>query len=187
MSRNIDEMPPAQLTVEDYERLEEPDEYRSELVRGVVVREPLAGPYHGRTQTRLARRLDAFAEESGLGAVFTEVGVILSRQPATVRGPDVMFYRSERVPRPLPRSFFEIPPDLAVEVVAPSNSFAEILTKVAEYLNAGTDMVWVIDPIKRTAVVYQSGDEIRLLSESDSIDGGNVLADLDLPLTDVLP
>lgn len=103
--------------------------------------------------------------------VFSEVGVVLSRQPPTVRGPDVVFYSGDRVPQPLPVKGFLIPPDLAVEVVSPSNRFADVIAKVAEYVLAGTELVWVIDPIKRTAAVYRAPDGIQLLTEDDSLEG----------------
>ena len=78
-----------------------------------------------RTQARLARRLDAFVEREGLGAVFTDVGIVLSRAHHTVRAPDVVFYGSARLPDSLPRGFLEAAPDLAVEVLSLSNTVSE--------------------------------------------------------------
>jgi Uma2 family endonuclease len=175
------------MTIEEFERLPEPDDHKVELVRGLVVREPLPSPYHGRTQAQLAHRLLTFVEEHALGEVFTEIGVITSREPGTVRGPDVAFFSFQRLPDPLPRSFFETAASLIVEVASPSNSVPSILRKVAEYLEAGTEMVWVIDPIKRTAMVCREGHEIQLLSSNDSLEGGDILPGLALKLRDVLP
>jgi Uma2 family endonuclease len=187
MARHGQGASPPLLTIEEFERLSEPDDHKVELVRGMVVREPLPSPYHGRSQALLAYRLSAFVEEQALGVVFTEIGVVTSREPGTVRGPDVAYFSFQRLPDPLPKSFFETAPSLIVEVVSPSNSVPDILRKVAEYLEVGTEMVWVIDPIKRSAIVYYDEREIRLLSEDDLLVGGEVLPGLSLRLRDVLP
>jgi Uma2 family endonuclease len=179
-------LPSSPLTIEEYERLDEPDEWRTELVRGVVVREPRPAPYHARTQTRLAHRLEEFVEREKLGFVLTDVGVILSRHPPTVRGPDVAFYRVERLPE-LPRRFPDIAPDLVIEIVSPSNTVTEIVEKVMDYLDAGSRLVWVVDPMSRTATVYRSRDEIRILTDRETLDGADVLPGLKLRLEDVLP
>jgi Uma2 family endonuclease len=175
------------MTIEEYARLPEEDDHKTELVAGMVVREPLPSPYHGKTQAQLAYHLLTFVKQHALGDVFTEIGVVTSRKPGTVRGPDVAFFSVQRLPDPLPRTFFETPASLIVEVVSPSNSVPDILRKVAEYLDVGTEMVWVIDPIKRTAIVYHEDNEIRLLSEDDLLPGGDVLPGLSLELRDVLP
>ena len=187
MARRGETTSPPILTIEEYERLPEPDDHKTELVRGMVVREPLPSPYHGKTQAQLAYHLLTFVKQHALGEVFTEIGVVTSREPDTVRGPDVAFFSFQRLPDPLPRSFFETMPSLIVEVVSPSNSVPDILRKVAEYLDAGTEMVWVIDPIRRTAIVYREELEIQLLSEDDFLPGEEVLPGLKLKLRDVLP
>src|SRR4029077_19991887 len=84
-----------------------------------------------------------------------DVGFTLSRGPDTVRGPDVAFVRRGRVPRPLPSAYAELAPDLAVEILSPSDRSGETLAKVADWLNAGTRLVWVIDPWRRQARVYR--------------------------------
>lgn len=179
---------PVTMTIEEFEQLPESDDYKEELVRGMLVREPRPGPYHGRTQARLAHKLESFLEQHPIGAAFTDVGVVISREMRTVRGPDVAYYSLERLPKPLPsRGFLEVLPDLAVEVVSPSNSLSDVLEKVTEYLDAGVRLVWVVDPRSHTATTYRSRDEIRIISNDDVLEGGDVLPGFAVELWKVLP
>jgi len=187
MSRPTGEPATGLLSVDEYARLQEPEEHRSELVRGVLVREPRPGAYHARTQARLAERLNAHVETDGLGAVFTDVGVVIPGRPRTVRGPDLAFYATDRVPDPLPEGFLTTVPDLAIEIVSPSNSLSELLEKVTEYLDAGTRLVWVVDPGSRTATVYRSRRDIRMLGADEILRGGDVVPGFRVTLEDVLP
>lgn len=175
------------LTIEEYARLDEPDDVRSELVRGRLVREPRPGAPHGRSQTRLARLLDGFAEEHDLGLVLTDVGVVIDERAPTVRGPDVLFVSRHRLSGPLPDGFLDVAPDLAVEIVSPGNTASGIQEKVLEYLDAGTRLVWVVDPGSRTATIYRSGQDARIVDEDEELDGEDVLPGLRVPLKSVLP
>lgn len=74
-------------------------------------------------------------------------------------------------------------PALAVEVVSPSNSAVDIQRRINEWLTAGTDLVWVIYPEERQAYVYRSRTDVRSLTEQDSLDGGQLLPGLSIPLT----
>lgn len=175
------------LTIEEYADLQEPDAVRSELVRGRLVREPRPGSRHGDVLGRLARILGSHVEEHGLGRVLVDVGVVLSRNPPTVRGPDLLFLAAPRVPEPLPAGFLEVPPDLAVEVLSPSNRATEVRQKVDEYLRAGVRLVWLLDPESRTATVYRSRDDIRMLEAGDVLDGGEVVPGFRVALGELLP
>ena len=108
---------PDLLTAEDLLALNIQDK-RTELVRGrLIVREP-AGFRHGVIAMELARRLADFVKTHALGVVVAaETGFTLARNPDTVRAPDVGFIQATRVPRPLPRGYAEIAPDLAAEVL----------------------------------------------------------------------
>ena len=163
------------LTIEEFERLPD-DEWRCELVRGVVVREPPAGFEHGRIANRILYLLTGFVEEHGLGEVLaSETGFVLFEEPPTVRAPDAAFVAEGRVPSPAPPGFGRLTPDLAVEVIPPSNTVAEFHAKVMDYLDAGSRLVWVMDPATRSVTVYRSRKEIRLLSGADELDGEDVL------------
>lgn len=178
---------PHPISVEEYARLRESEAERSELVRGMLVHEPRPGAYHGRSQARLAERLNAFVESEGVGMVLADVGVVIPGLPRTVRGPDLLFYRADRVPDPLPEGFLDTVPDLAVEIVSPSNTASGLLEKVTEYLDAGTALVWVVDPGSRTATVYRSREEIRIVTEDEGLDGGDVVPGFRVTLREVLP
>jgi Uma2 family endonuclease len=102
---------------------------------------------------------------------------MLTLFPGRVRIPDVSFIPWEQIPgqewpdEPIP----EIPPDLAVEVLSPSNTPGEIRLKIREYFQAGTRLVWVIDPKKQNARAYTAPESSRLVGKSGSLDGGGVL------------
>ena len=188
MSDSTSAGPPAELSIEEFEGLPESDEYRSELVRGRVVREPRPGPYHGGAQARLSYQLIKFVEVAGYpGVVFSDVGVVISRRLRTVRGPDVAVYRAERLPHPWPRrGFLEVIPDLAIEIVSPGNTVSEIVEKVMEFLDAGARLVWVVDPAGRTATIYRSRRDIRIVPEDGDLDGEDVLPGFRVPLSEIL-
>lgn len=187
MSQQARHTSPRLLSIEEFARLRESEEHRSELVRGVLVREPRPGAYHGRTQARLAERLNAYVERHDLGSVFTDVGVEIPGQPRTVRGPDIAFYAADRVPDPLPEGFLKTAPDLAIEIVSPSNTASEMLEKVKEYLEAGSSLVWVVDPGSRRTTVYRSPQDSRVVKEGETLDGEEVVPGFRVVLNEVLP
>lgn len=162
------------VTVEEFARL--PDaENRMELVRGRLVREPPAGFEHGGIAMNVGRRLGEFVDREDLGVVVAaETGFVLFEDPPTVRAPDAAFVAKERLPEDCV-GYAHLAPDLAVEVVSPSNTTAQLHDKVCDFLDAGTRMVWVIEPSRRTVMVYRSRDDIRLLAEDDELEGGDVL------------
>jgi Uma2 family endonuclease len=163
------------LTIEEFERLPD-DGYRDELVRGWVVREPPPGAEHGGVATELSARLRNFVREHHLGRIVSDSGFILAETPPTVRAPDIAFITTERIPPAgLPVRYFPGSPDLAVEIVSPSNTPAAIQAKVDDYLAAGTRVVWVVEPRARTVTVYRPDHKIRMLREDDELDGGEVL------------
>jgi Uma2 family endonuclease len=151
-----------------------------------------AGVRHGGVIVRLTVLLGAFVLERKLGHVldsstgFRWPGRKEDR-PDNVRCPDLSFVAAGRFPDERePVGFSTIPPDLAVEVLSPSDRPGDVLEKVGEYLDVGTRLVWVIDPEKRTAVVYRSLTDIRVVGETDSLDGEDVVPGFVCPLNDVL-
>jgi len=171
-------------TLADFEELPEEDAYRVELVRGRLVREPRPGARHGRLTVILSVEIEMFAREHALGLTFADAGFVLADDPPTVRGPDVAFLTQETVRREgSPAGFWRVAPDLAVEILSLSNRAAEIQEKVLEYLAAGTRLVWIVDPNTRSVTVYRSPSEIRILRESDVLDGADVLPGFALPIS----
>ena len=149
---------------------------RTELVRGrLVVREP-AGVRHGVIAGKFGARLANFVEANALGVVVAaETGFKLASKPDTVRAPDVGFIRTARVPQPLPKGYAEVAPDLAVEVLSPDDRAGEVLAKVADWLGAGSRLVWVADPERRMVRVYRADGSESLVDADGSLDGEDVL------------
>ena len=178
---------PGLVTAEELLHAHLPDKH-VELVRGVlVVREP-AGFRHGATGTRLTKHLADHVDAQGLGRVIAgETGFKLASSPDTVRAPDVAFIRRERLPDREPQGYLALAPDLVVEVLSPSDRAGETLSKVADWLNAGTQLVWVIDPERRVARVYRQDGTMSLVSESEPLNGEDVVPGFDCPLSVVLP
>ena len=178
--------PPAQgerlITIAEYERMPKEDAYRTDLVRGRLVRSPPPASLHGRLAARLTSRLDEHVEARGLGVVLAGAGAVLARDPDTVRGPDVSFYSHSRIPEAGYGTTFWGPPDLAVEIRSPSNRGPALREKLADYFEAGVRVVWVVDPQARSVTVHEAGGRARTLHEADTLTGDDVLPGFRLPL-----
>lgn len=158
-----------------------------ELIRGqVVVREP-PGTWHGKVSGGLTGMLDAYVRRNRLGVVLgQDTGFKLESDPDTVRAPDVAFLAAERVKDVPRRGYAALAPDLAVEVLSPSDTQSEVLGKVADWLRAGTRLVWVLDPERESARVYRPDGSVTTVGHEDVLDGEGVIPGLLLPLEDVL-
>jgi len=174
------------MTAEQLLRVSIPGK-RVELVRGLLrVREP-AGLRQGRVVATLSRRLSEHVEANGFGQVYVgDTGFTLARNPDTVRAPDIAFIRRERIPDPEPPGYPDLAPDLAVEVLSPGNRPGEMLAKIADWLNAGTRLVWVIDPERRLARVYREDGTEAVRLASDALDGEDVVPGFVCPLDIIL-
>lgn len=158
------------------------DSMRHELVAGILVAEPLPSPLHDRIFRRLLDLLQDFVNARGLGEVFGETGFVLARDPDTVRGPDLSFVSRERLLNFDDARFFPGAPDLAVEILSPSNRPGTMHAKVADYLAAGTRLVWVLDPARRSMTTYRTLLAPRRLECHESVGGEGVLPGLLIPL-----
>jgi Uma2 family endonuclease len=174
------------LTADDL--LAMPDDgYRYELVRGELVQLPMSGHQSSRIAIRIAARLSPFVEAGSLGNIAGADGAyIFARDPDTVRIPDLSYVRADRLPpEDAWAKFLELAPDLAVEVVSPSDSANDVQEKVNEYLDAGVKLIWVVYPIQRTVTVYAADRAAHVLYEEDSLDGGDVLPGFTLSVADI--
>jgi Uma2 family endonuclease len=150
------------------------------------------GGRHSAVTVSLGARLGVFVRQKTLGYVVgSRTGYRWpgrhADRPDNVRSPDVSFVSLGRFPdERLPDGFAQLAPDLAVEVLHPDDRACDVLEKVGEYLDVGTRLVWVIDPEKRTAVVYRSLTDIRVIAEADVLDGEDVVPGFACPLWDVL-
>jgi Uma2 family endonuclease len=161
------------------------DGRKYELVDGEIRMSP-AGARHEAVSLRLASRLLAYATQAGAGHVFgSSMGFRLPG--GNVRSPDASFVAAGRFPGDQPPDDFgDLAPDLAAEVLSPSERPRHILDKVGEYLEAGVRLVWVIDPRKARAIVYRSLSAVRQLGAGDELDGEDVLPGFRCRLADIL-
>lgn len=176
---------PDTLTADELLRMPD-DGWRYELLRGRLLREPPAGAEHSRLGVTLGARLREFVRARKLGFVFgADCGFRIAADPDTVRAPDAAFVAAERLPTGPPRGYVPFAPDLAVEIVSPSDRMSDVTRKVIDCLDAGTRAVWVIDPATRTAAVHRSRSDVLMLREHDTIDGADVLPGFRLPLAEL--
>jgi Uma2 family endonuclease len=176
------------LTAEEFLLLPQPaDGSQQELVRGEILTMPPPGGLHGVCCSKANRKIGAFVDENGLGTVAcNDTGFVTERNPDSVRGPDVSYWSTERL-KEVPVGYIEIAPDLLVEVLSPSNTRKLILSKIREYFAKGVRMIWVISPEDRTLTVYRTLNEGRLLHESATVTGDEVLPGFSCRVADLLP
>lgn len=167
------------------ELLRMPDDgYKYELVEGRVIRMPPPGTRHGVLSMRLGSALCQYVDERGLGAVSSESGYKLRRDPDTVRGPDVSFIRADRISKNgIPAGYWQGPPDLVVEVLSPDDRPKHVAAKIEEYLRVGVRLVWVVDPDDRTVTVHRPHAPAVTLTVDDDLSGGDVVEGFTFPLS----
>lgn len=153
-------------------------EKRYELVLGDLFMKSSATPLQGRFASRLTVALAGCVEKHALGEVYTgQPGFKLqSGAVQTVRAPYIAFVREERIPSPDEESgFWALAPDLAVEIISPSETAQMVQDKVQDYLMAGVRLIWLVYPKLKTVVEYKSATEIRHLGINESLEGGDVI------------
>ena len=159
----------------------------TELVRGrLVVREP-PSTEHGRIQATLAYFVTDYVRRNALGVVFgQDTGFRIQSDPDTVRAADVAFLRKDRAGAIPSSGYAAIAPDLVAEILSPGDRPGEVLAKVAEWLDAGTTLVWIVDPQRRAAQMYGSDGDLTVLDADGRLDGQHVIPGFSCALIDVL-
>ena len=178
--------PPGTATEKDVLTAErEPRKRLCELVDGVLVEKAMGTP-EALLAAILSRLLGNHCEQKDLGLVLGADGM-LRLFPGQVRIPDVSFISWEQLPDgQLPNEpIASVVPNLAVEVLSPSNTQAEMERKRRDYFVAGVELVWVIDPKTRTAKAYTSPEDVQRIGKAGSLDGGTVLPGFRLPLKEL--
>jgi Uma2 family endonuclease len=137
------------MTAEEFERVKD-DSCRHELIDGVVHRLPFHRAESGLLISGLTAYPSKFVDEHDLGECTARVGVILSRDPDTVLGPDWTFIRKDRLPDPLPDGYLTVVPDIVLETRSPGGSDPEVMAKIDRWLNAGVAAVWDLNPKERS-------------------------------------
>lgn len=155
-----------------------------ELWEGVLKEVSPSSVKTGLIRIRISSVMNAHVEAHRLGYVTdSETGFILNSNPHTVVAPDVGFFRPDRYPEDYPeQGFYPMAPDLAVEVISPTDERADIQKKQQLYARAGVPLVWWVDPQARTVTVHRLGQNPEVLDESMTLDGENVVPGFSLPV-----
>src|SRR5882672_4137823 len=164
------------------------DGFVYELIKGELIKvSPPPGHEHGLVAMNIAGPLYSYAKTKNLGNVYAaETGFLLEQDPDTVRAPDVAFVRRERIQKAgTVEGYWIGAPDLAVEVLSPSDTVRRIEGEVAEWLESGSRLVWVVRPKMHTVTVYRSLTEIVVLTEKDTLDGGDVVPGFQIPIAEI--
>ncbi len=174
------------ITADDLLRLSA-DGVRGELIRGILSETTPTGHEHGQIAARLVVRLGNFVQPRKLGILtVSDSGVQLEHNPDTVREPDVAFFSAEKSP-PDERvtGYAQVAPDLAVEIVSPSDRLPAVNDKALMWLRYGVRLVWVVRPDERRVDVHREGHPVVTLTESDALDGLDILPGFSCPVREV--
>lgn len=175
------------LTGEDLLELQSERGKRYELLKGKPTETMPAGGKHGYIANEISTELRNFVKSRKLGFVFTaETGVYLERNPDTVRGADVTFISHEKIKsvEEIDSGFLTVIPDLVVEVVSQPNKMSEALSKADAWKEAGVGEIWLVDISQKNVVVY-CDESTETLTESDTLNGKNLLSGFTLTLTTI--
>lgn len=137
---------------------------------------------HGEISVNIIVPLDSHVRENQLGRVYTAATTFKLGERAVK--PDIAFVSKERLPANR-RQNSPVPPDLAVEISSPSDSLMRVSEKVQAYLDAGTQMVWVIDPVLQTLVVYRPDRDFKILTLGDTLTGEDVVEGFSCPVAQI--
>ena len=157
-----------------------------ELVEGKIVPMSPTKIQHGRFEYKLARLLGDFAAEHDLGEVMVgEVGIYVQRDPDTIRAADILFISHERLAQAKPDSFLDVPPELVVEIMSPSDRWSEVRRKLREYFAAGVNVVLIVEPDERTLSIYRAPTELQELTETAVLTLDDILPGFRCPVAEL--
>jgi Uma2 family endonuclease len=159
-----------------------------EVVDGKIVEKPPMGAMQSVLGSVLHGLLAPFVRSHRLGRTVAETLFLIRSAPERQRRPDVAFVSTQRWPlsRPVPdREYWDVIPDLAVEIISKSNTAEAIAEKIEEYFAAGVRLVWVVYPVTTKVYVYDSPTQIRVLTLGDELDGRAVLPGFRVALADL--
>ncbi len=166
------------------ELLEMEDIGPCELVAGEIVKMSPTNVEHAYLESEIGRILGNFVVERKIGWVFTgEAGVYTQRNPDSIRAGDVVFISKERAPKRPRHGFLEIAPELVVEIVSPSDRWADLHDKIEEYFGIGVQWVWVVEPTRQVIRVYRAPTNVEIVA--DLLRGEGILAGFELAIPEL--
>ena len=174
------------LTADDLAK--QPDDgTRYELVKGVLQKMQPTGFEHGICAAEIGSRLNVHVKTHKLGYVCgAETGFRIAQNPDTVRAPDAAFVCQASIElQGIVKGYWNGAPDLAIEVISPGDTYAEVAEKVDEWLTAGCRMVWVVNPRRETVEVYRPNEDFTLLRGTDTLDGGDIVEGFQCQVQDI--
>jgi len=160
---------------------------RFELVAGELRVMSPAGWRHGSVTSNLHGKLAMFIEQHDLGMLFgAETGFRLERDPDTVRAPDISFIGKQNLPAEMPNeAYWPGAPDLAVEVLSPSDRSGEVDDKITAWLTAGAQAVWIVDPKLQTVTIHEIGKKAQIRSAGEILQGDPVVPGFACPVDEL--
>jgi Uma2 family endonuclease len=171
------------MTIDEFAAIDEPG--RFDLIRGELLRMAPTRGEHGEIASELARHIANHVADHGLGRVYIdETGFVLSDDPPIVLCPDIAYVSADRLPpRVERRGFIRLAPDLAVEIVSPSDRMSDVQAKVDEYISAGVRLVWVVEPRHWRVTAHRTDGPASTSVAGDELGGGDVLPGLRIRVT----
>lgn len=172
------------LTAKEFSRLH--DSKDTELLDGELVEITPLGAAHGEIAAELASRLRVWAKGGTHGRVGLRSGFVLRRDPDRVRGPDIWFVSRDRVPRSgVPQGFWEIAPDLAVEIIALGDTVEGVKERLEDYFGGGTRMVWLVYPRFKQVEAHLPNGTMRTFKEVDILESPHLMPGFNCKVADL--
>ena len=159
---------------------------RTELIDGVVKHYMPTGHPHGFYESTITAALHNYARRERSGrALSGEVGVYIRRNPDTVRAIDAGYISKERLADAKPSGYLDVAPEIAVEILSPSDKWIDVHDKLEDYFEVDVVQVWVVDPRYRRVHVYRSTTDVTVLTEIDLLTASDVLPGFELPVAEI--
>ena len=172
----------ALMTADELLELDD-DGFRHELINGELITMPLPRPPHGRMAVRLAAPLAQFVWDHELGDVYDHSGWQVTVNPDTVLGPDVAFVSKQRLQETGEvKGYWPGPPDLAVEVLSPSDRPSMVKATISSWFGYGVRQLWIVNPKDRTVTVYRSTSDATTFSGDDYLEAPDLFPGFRLSL-----
>jgi Uma2 family endonuclease len=162
------------------------DGLRRELIEGQIHIMSPASYRHGYVEHNLSGEIYIYSKKHRTGQGFDgDTGFLIARNPDTVLAPDCAYVRRERIKDvERRRGFCGAYPDLAAEVISPSETKQEVSEKVNRWIAAGVEVVWVIDPELRQATIYEGGS-VKTVGEDDLLTAESLMPGFSVRLGDL--